>query len=403
MHRFIHILIGTVFSTPILLTSSAIAADAGTYRPGTTYQSVTASSPDICESQCSGDAQCRSWNYIKISKAAAGVCEFNSNTASPVPSSVSVSGENSSNRSFSSVVQGSTNTVRVGAPTVTQPKAEVTRSSASRRVVRQPVEQKTQPRTSNYTARRTQDLSAQHLSLAEQQRRQNPNAAYQRPQGHAPRNVPPVRFQHSLEDNQGFQRGAHPAARGQRPAAAPPQAAYSHADPRLVQRLQQNPSQYRTAPNRAAPSAPRPPIEAGVPANAAANPSNGAGTGPRLGGGLSAPPNVPPLQPSSQALAPSAAPRPAAQNRAQPSPQIGLAGQPTPPQFAQKRVSIPSELSPRAMGAPAQNSLFGSLYDDVKVPRPIDPSTAADPNAPIPTVSSVPSAPIHSSPLPPAR
>lgn len=411
MHRFIHILIGTVFSAPVMLSSSAFAAEAGTYRPGTAYQSVPAGSPDICESQCSGDAQCRSWNYIKISKAAAGVCEFNSNSASPVPSSVSVSGENRRNRSLASVVKGSTNTVRVGSPTVTQPKAAVSRPSAARRVVRQPIPQSVQPKPTNFTAQRPQNLSAQHLSLTEQQRRQNPNAAYQqRPQSQPPqtRTAPPARFQHSLEDNQSLPRHPqtrHPqtAARSRAPAAAPPQAAYSHADPRLVQRLQQNAPAYGATPAASQSHLQRPAQTPVQQARAIANSASGPQSGHSLGGGLSAPPNVPPLQSSAQAQASSASPYAAAPNRSQPASELGLAGRPIPPQPVQKRVTIPAELSPRTMGAPAQNSLFGSLYDDVKVPRPVDPAVAADLGAPIPTVTSVPSAPIYSAPLPPAR
>jgi hypothetical protein len=74
-----------------------------------------------------------------------------------------------------------------------------------------------------------------------------------------------------------------------------------------------------------------------------------------------------------------------------------MAGAPPAP----RRVAIPSELSPRPMGSGDQ--LFGSLFDDVKVPRPIDPQLAADPDAPIPTVSSVPVAPVQTAPLPPVR
>ncbi len=60
---------------------------------------------------------------------------------------------------------------------------------------------------------------------------------------------------------------------------------------------------------------------------------------------------------------------------------------------------------PRLAGAPisvarAQQSLFGSLYDDVKAPRALSlQDIPVDPDAPIPTVSSVPVARIDQSPL----
>jgi len=61
------------------------------------------------------------------------------------------------------------------------------------------------------------------------------------------------------------------------------------------------------------------------------------------------------------------------QNRPNPSVEAGLAG------------------GPVALSLPPNSSLFGSLYDDVKAPRSLTPSDIpADPDAPIPTVSSVP-------------
>jgi len=42
-----------------LLSAPAFAADQGTYRPGTPYNSTVAGSANACDSQCTGDAQCR--------------------------------------------------------------------------------------------------------------------------------------------------------------------------------------------------------------------------------------------------------------------------------------------------------------------------------------------------------
>ena len=50
------------------------------------------------------------------------------------------------------------------------------------------------------------------------------------------------------------------------------------------------------------------------------------------------------------------------------------------------------ELAPNAPATIVQESLFGSLYDDVKAPKAIGPEDIpVDANAPIATVASVPS------------
>jgi len=122
----------TVLASTALLCTSAFAADAGTYRPGNAYHSITAASPNVCEMQCSGDAQCRSWNYIRLNEGTQGVCEFNENISSPVPSAMSISGENVSRARAAGVVRGKTNTVRVGSPSVTQAMAQPPFSQPSR-------------------------------------------------------------------------------------------------------------------------------------------------------------------------------------------------------------------------------------------------------------------------------
>jgi len=94
MRRTFFVTLATaLFASSALIGTASHAADAGTYRPGNAYHSITAASPDVCEMQCSGDAQCRSWNYIRISANTDGVCEFNDNISSPVPSAMSISGD----------------------------------------------------------------------------------------------------------------------------------------------------------------------------------------------------------------------------------------------------------------------------------------------------------------------
>lgn len=85
--------------------------------------------------------------------------------------------------------------------------------------------------------------------------------------------------------------------------------------------------------------------------------------------------------PQRPAYAPQANPRPVAATRAQPT------RLPLP-----KVEARPMENRPMAR-APIQtrNSLYGSLHDDVIVPKPLTPADIPlDPNAPIPTVRSVP-------------
>ncbi len=375
-----------LFTGPALLISNAFAADAGTYRPGTAYHSITANAPDICELQCSGDAQCRSWNFVRISKTSDGVCEFNENMSAPVPSAYSVSGNNVMHARSASVIAGKTNTVRVGSPSVTQahpPKRA--KPQPPRRIIRQPIPNQNAPQIASYRAP-TSPAYRPQPNL-----QQRPHAARQAirpaPPYSNPRQRPvqrPSQFQHSLEEA----RRAAPALTPQNPRqttqrtgpANTPPAAFAHADPRLQQKLMQQ-RQTRATSNTRQNLSP--------PAQAAYPPAISRPTPPsyaEAGGGLSAPPGVPPLNPQAPSISGSAYAKPS------------MAGAPP---TAPRRVHIPSELSPRAMGT--GDSLFGSLYDDVKVPRPIDPAQAANPEAPIPTVSSVPTAQINSAPLPPVR
>jgi len=125
-----------------LLSAPAFAADLGTYRPGTPYNSTVAGGADVCDNQCAGDAQCRGWNYVKPNPRAAGVCEFLSSVSTPISSQISISGENRSAAPYySGLTTGATNTVRVG----TQPPTntvQVGQAPSTRRVVRQAVPQR---------------------------------------------------------------------------------------------------------------------------------------------------------------------------------------------------------------------------------------------------------------------
>lgn len=384
----------TVLLTSVFaLSNSAFAADAGTYRPGNTYNSIAASTADVCEMQCSGDAQCRSWNFVQIQKMAEGVCEFNDNVSSPQPSAISVSGNNVSRARSSRVSSGGTNTVRVGAPSVTQAAARVqtprpstarpasTFASQTSRVVTQPA------LVNSHLAGRTLMEQQRMNSQARSRSQMTPPHAAPRQGQAAQARINPRQFRHSLEEGR-----AAPFVPSQSAptamAAAP--VAPSYGDPRLQARLMQQQRQGnaqaqapRTQPTPQS-SQTYPPVMPAAPTQEFASASSGLSAPPGVPP-LSAPPGVPPLQNQPQ-LPPSYM-----------SPSMAGA----PPAPSQRRVSIPSELSPRPMGSGDQ--LFGSLFDDVKVPRPLDPSIAADPDAPIPTVSSRPVAPVQTAPLPPVR
>lgn len=137
-----------ISSTVLFMGGAAHAADLGQYRPGNPYQSVIAPGADVCQSHCAGDAQCRSWNYVKASPQAAGVCEFNANDVPPVSSAISISGSNSPARYRRGVVPGGTNTIRVGTAPVSQnPTESSALSSPNRRIVKEAVPQQKQVQT----------------------------------------------------------------------------------------------------------------------------------------------------------------------------------------------------------------------------------------------------------------
>lgn len=123
--------------TAALIAAPAFAADLGTYRPGTPYHSVIVPTANVCESQCEGDAQCRGWNYVKAAPNAPGVCEFQSSIGAPVSSAISISGVSNSAMPLSSrVIEGKTNTIRVGTAVIPKPAPATQTTQAGRQIVR---------------------------------------------------------------------------------------------------------------------------------------------------------------------------------------------------------------------------------------------------------------------------
>lgn len=142
-----------ISSVTLFMGGAAQAADLGQYRPGNPYQSVIAPGADVCQSHCAGDAQCRSWNYVKASPQASGVCEFNANDVPPVSSAISISGSNSPAAYRRGVVAGGTNTIRVGtSPAYRGPTESRTQNPSNRRIVREAAPEQRQVQTAS-TAR----------------------------------------------------------------------------------------------------------------------------------------------------------------------------------------------------------------------------------------------------------
>lgn len=56
-----------VFAAVLLFSAPAIAAESNTDRRGSDYRSFFLNQPDFlqCERACAGEAQCKSWTYVK--------------------------------------------------------------------------------------------------------------------------------------------------------------------------------------------------------------------------------------------------------------------------------------------------------------------------------------------------
>lgn len=333
MRHFLSTAIIAVFSV-----SSSYAGDVGTYRPGNIYLSVPAQSPDQCSAQCSGDAQCKSWNFVKVRPEQA-VCEFNSRKSHPVTSPISISGDNPTAYDSARLVPIGHRTTRIGQTAsshlVPQP-GSVTRVGAipapqsrvqtPRQRIVQPVPQSVNPILARSSAVRAPSPQA--------------NAV------HAPvRHQAPMPFSHSLE--------SQPPAPVRAPVPAP-----VHAP---VQQPQTPASENR-------------PVRSPFASRAATTPQTG----------------FKPLLDSQIAQRPPAAQRPQTESYSLPKPSM-----PSLSEIPQNVLapSIESGLAggPTRSAPPSGNSLYGSLYDDVKAPKILTrEDIPTDPNAPIPTVTSVP-------------
>ena len=360
----------SILALTTLLSAPAFAADLGTYRPGSPYHSVVAPGADVCESHCAGDAQCKGWNYVKVNPRAPGVCEFNAKSVSPIESAISISGSGGMSAG-PNLMQGNTNTIRVGTQVTPKPRSRtvtVGQTPSGRRIVREAVPQRLN--ASPTAARRP----AQGGSLTDQQNK------YRQATGHAaPQGYPQTRQAQPRPQQQ----AARPQMRQQQiaPRQAGPQGQRLMRDPRI--QAPQYPQGPRFQHNLD-----------GAPQNMMARPNQSRSAQP---------------QPQSQGRPPigvpigGQGPQAAAPRRMAPIPQQsamprGSVNDPVTHSNGAQRVQAAAQQQAQMTYEQAQQSLYGSLNDDVQAPRPLM-GAPRDPNAPIPTSQARPTQPVTQSPL----
>jgi len=428
----------------VLLGSTSYAADLGQYRLGNPYQSVIAPGADVCESHCTGDAQCRSWNYVKASPQASGVCEFNANDVPPVASAISISGSNISETYRSGVVPGGTNTIRVGTTPIAQDRSKgQTQTSPTRRIVREPVAQQNQFQTAS--TRRRSVTTSQPESLTAQQNQYRRTAApsdpRQMPQNAGPQNqvvqngspMIPQSFKYdlggqpALNQSRGLSQRQAPLPQNSGPQPYAPQtyAPQTYAPQSNVSETYQRPRQQNVAPQyqpaqtrpqqgqvtrtdrrrqqgptvhtspvRQAPmrqemaSLPQQPQRQSYQGQSYQAPRQGQAFPPQ---GNYAPQNAAQNPPQNRPMVRRSATEPVTYGEASPvqipaqMSGVQMAGRQAPSQNAN-----PGRQQYSAQGLSAeqaQQSLFGKLNDNVQVPNS-GGSVPNDPNAPIPTMTS---------------
>jgi len=401
----------SILALTTLLSAPAFAADLGTYRPGSPYHSVVAPGADVCESHCAGDAQCKGWNYVKVNPRAPGVCEFNAKSVSPIESAISISGQGGASLA-PNLLKGDTNTVRVGTRVTPKPRSNtitVGKTPSGRRIVREAVPQRVQP--SQTVARRP----AAGGSLTAQQNKYRQATGHAAPQAHQPQAHQPQAHQPQVRQPQAQRQvrpqvrpQGYPQSRQQQPRpqqqAARPQIGQQNVGPQGQRLLRdpriQAPQHYRQAPRfqHNLDGAPR------APQNQYARPQQ-----PRPQGaqGRAAPQqqtrasqNPAPQNRSSQGRPPIGVPiqGPQAARRTAPVPQQkamprGSVNDPVTHQNGNQRVQAAAQQQAQLSYEQAQQSLFGSLNDDVQIPRPLT-AAPSDPNAPIPTSQARPTQPV---------
>ncbi len=335
-----------ILMTSIILASTIAATatqafEPGTYRSGQIYQSIKGQNAQACALQCAGDAQCKSWNFVQVRHTQnVGICEFMATNSVPVPSSISISGESRSARQSANLIPAGSRTTRIG--------------------LSQPV---------NMTASNTVHPIQPRQTMSQTVRK-------------------PVKLRHNLD------------ATPQLPQAIKPPSTVPHIPP-----PRQNQDQPKTS------------LPAGEETNIPASPSSRSKLKPQLD--TLAPPHAaletPSSAPNSDLDIPhhgkaedghmaSAPPPISQQKRNTPQAEPWWSNS----QYAPRRTFQPPQTArplnpggsiPVLPAEKAQQSLFGSLYDDVSIPRNLKTEDMTNPDAPIATVKSVPTQSIESASL----
>lgn len=314
----------------LLSVTVAQAAETGTYRPGQVYLSVSAQHPNQCAQQCMGDALCKGWNFVRVRPAQnQSICEFNARKVSPIPSAISISGDNPTARASERLVPAGYRTLRVGTPErkIRRPSTNTVRVGFV-------------PSPNTASVKMTAPTNAVPSPNTQRAAAPAPKLQYQ---NQSQRTLPVLR--HSLD--------------------AKPQSVLQAA-PRLASRP-------------VLPIAPRPVDQSISPLVRQQTVR------------LPAAPVQPSIQ-NSEITAPT--PIEISTELPEPRPAIAMAAPIPAPQIDSDLVGAPVSVER------AQRSLFGSLYDDVKAPQSLTAQDIPlDPDAPIPTVTSVPVAKIDQSRL----
>ncbi len=347
-----------LFGTLLFISPSAWSADRGIYRPGPSYLSIHANTPDQCQSQCLGDAMCKAWNFVQISSSPTGaICEFKTRITTPIPSQFSISGESPNAIDSVKIIPAGYRTTRLGQPSSQYRPSSVKMTrlpskSPTVRVGAVPLQQYNHvraPQAHNYqrTEVRHQQVSPQ---IANQPSAINNQLSRLPVRSHQPTSgiqSQAIRQNSGAFSNRQYVNNSRPkqVRHHQTPTANVYQSQETGAMKPHLDNIQQTYSDVNHSLEPQKPAAPVP----------TQNSMNGPTYNARPASEISMQRSAPPIEP-------------------------GLAGGPSQPV--------------------TQNSLFGSLYDDVKAPRTLQSSDIIlGPDAPIKTVDSVPVGKVDVSPL----
>lgn len=122
----------------VFLALPVAAGELSTYRSGQIYAATPAPSANICEMQCTGDAQCRSWNFLPpIHMGQTGRCELNATSGPVMSHPYAQSGAALIAQPYNNgrLIQAGTRTTQIGRPAPAAPPVIVRQIRAAPRYV----------------------------------------------------------------------------------------------------------------------------------------------------------------------------------------------------------------------------------------------------------------------------